>query len=447
MLKNSKRTLISGWGGYPIRKTNMVYPTNIEQIQNIIKKSDLIARGNGRAYGDSSINEKNTISMKYFNHILSFDDSSGILVTESGVLLDDIIKTFLPKGWFPYVTPGSKFTSIGGLIAADVHGKNHHKEGSFRNFVDWFELINSQGEIKKCSKNENSELFEWTIGGMGLTGIIIKAAIRLRPIKTSWIKQKTLVAKNIYQTLDIFEKNMDATYSVAWVNSTSDKKNLGQSLIMLGEHASIEDTIKKNIQNPLKTNFNQYMKIPFYFPNWFLNKKFVKIFNYIYYLIGKTSSKEKLVNWDNYFYPLDSILEWNKIYGRKGFVQYQCVIPLHKSKEGLIELLREIERSKASSFLSVLKRFGKQDSKFSFPMEGYTLALDFPVNKKTFDLLDKLDEITLKYGGRFYLAKDARMKKEVFKKSDTRIKEYTNFRNKNDCHKNFVSYQSSRLEL
>ncbi len=447
MDKNSKQTLISGWGGYPIRKTNMVYPTNIEQIQNIIKKSDLIARGNGRAYGDSSINEKNTISMKYFDHILSFDDSSGILVAESGVLLEDIIQTFLPKGWFPYVTPGSKFTTIGGLIAADVHGKNHHKDGSFRNFVDWFELINSKGEIKRCSKNENSELFEWTIGGMGLTGIIIRAAIKLRPIKTSWIKQKTLVAKNIYQTLDIFEKNMDATYSVAWVNSTSSKKNLGQSLIMLGEHASTEDTIKKNIQNPLTFNSNQYMSIPFYFPNWFLNKRFVKLFNYIYYLIGKSSSKEKLVNWDNYFYPLDSILEWNKIYGRKGFVQYQCVIPLHKCKEGLIELLKEIERSKASSFLSVLKRFGKQDSKFSFPMEGYTLALDFPVNKNTFDLLDKLDEITLKYGGRFYLAKDARMKKEVFKKSDTRIKEYNNFRNKNDCDKSFVSYQSSRLEL
>ena len=447
MTKSSKQTLVSGWGGFPTRKTNMVYPRNIEQIQNAIKKSDLIARGNGRAYGDSSINEKNTINMRNFNRMISFDDTSGTLVTESGILLEEVIHTFLPRGWFPYVTPGSKFTTIGGLIAADVHGKNHHKEGSFRNFVDWFELINSKGEIKKCSKSENSELFEWTIGGMGLTGVIIRAAIKLRPIKTSWIKQKTLVAKDIYQTLEIFEKNMDATYSVAWINSTSNKKNLGQSLIMLGEHASIEDTIKKNILDPLKSTYKKYLNIPFYFPNWFLNKKFVKLFNFIYYLIGKNGSKEKLVNWDDYFYPLDSILEWNKIYGKKGFVQYQCVIPLKKCKEGLIDLLREIERSKASSFLSVLKRFGKQNGKFSFPMEGYTLALDFPVNKRTLDLLEKLDEITLKYGGRFYLAKDARMKKEVFKKSDARIEEFTNFRNKNDCDKNFVSYQSSRLEL
>ena len=153
------------------------------------------------------------------------------------------------------------------------------------------------------------------------------------------------------------------------------------------------------------------------------------------------------MNWDSYFYPLDGILGWNKVYGRKGFVQYQCVLPLDKSKEGLIKLLKEISNSKVSSFLTVLKRFGKQTGKFSFPMEGYTLALDFPVNEKTFELLEKLDQITLKYGGRFYLAKDARMKKEVFKKSDERIKDYISFRNKNDCEKNFISAQSSRLEL
>ena len=204
---------------------------------------------------------------------------------------------------------------------------------------------------------------------------------------------------------------------------------------------------KKNITDPLRIISKKVKNIPFYFPNWFLNKSFVKLFNFIYYLIGKNGSKEKLINWDDYFYPLDSILEWNKIYGKKGFVQYQCVIPLDKSKEGITELLREIDNSKVSSFLSVLKRFGKQNSKFSFPMEGYTLALDFPVNEETLYLLDKLDEITLKFGGRFYLAKDARMKKEIFKKSDSRIKEFVNFRNKNECDKNFTSCQSSRLEL
>ncbi len=447
MDKNFYQTNISGWGGYLVQEAKVVYPKNIEQILEEIKKSDLIARGNGRAYGDSSINKKNTINMKYFNKIISFDDISGILEVESGILLEDIINTFLPKGWFPYVTPGSKFVTIGGLIAADVHGKNHHKDGSFRNFVEWFELINSKGEIIKCSKKENKDMFEWTIGGMGLTGIIIRAAIKLRPIETCWIKQKTLVANNIDHTLEIFEKNMDATYSVAWINSTNGYNNIGQSLIMLGEHATINDLDKKIMLNPLEIKSKKNKNIPFYFPNWFLNKKLIKLFNSIYFFIGKNTSKEKIVYWDDYFYPLDSITGWNKIYGRKGFVQYQCVIPLENSKKGLVELLTEIHKSKVSSFLSVLKRFGDQKSNFSFPMKGYTIALDFPVNEETLKLLDKLDEITLKYKGRFYLAKDARMKKEVFKKSDKRIEDYINFRNQNNCDKNFKSSQSSRLEL
>lgn len=447
MTKDTNQNIISGWGGYPLKKAKIAYPKNIEQILNEMKQSDLIARGNGRAYGDSSINEKKTINMKHFNHILSFDNNSGILEVESGVLLEDIIKNFLPKGWFPYVTPGSKFVTVGGLIAADVHGKNHHKDGSFRNFVEWFEIINSKGEIKKCSKNENIDLFEWTIGGMGLTGVIVRAAIKLRAVETSWIKQKTLIAKNIDQAFDIFEKNMNATYSVAWINSTHNKNNIGQSLIMLGEHASTDEVIKKKIFNPLELNLKKKKSIPFYLPNWFLNKKLIKLFNSFYYFIAKNSSKEKLVNWDDYFYPLDSILGWNKIYGRKGFVQYQCVIPLKNSKDGIIELLKEIDKSKVSSFLSVLKRFGDQKSNFSFPMKGYTIALDFPATEETFKLLERLDKITLKYNGRFYLAKDARMKKEIFKKSDNRIQDYIYFRNQNNSNKNFISSQSSRLEL
>ena len=439
--------MISGWGGYPQQNAKIVYPKDINQILIEIKKGDLIARGNGRAYGDSAINVKNTINMKYFNHMLSFDNKSGILEVESGVLLEDILKTFLPKGWFPYVTPGSKFVTIGGLIAADVHGKNHHKDGSFRNFVEWLEIIDSKGEIKRCSKTQNNDMFEWTIGGMGLTGIIIRAAIKLRPIKTCWIKQKTFIAKDINEALDIFEKTMDATYSVAWINSTKSQDNIGQSLIMIGEHASIDDLDKKKSQNPLKLKLKKKRNIPFYFPNWFLNKKLIKLFNSAYYYIGKKNLNEKLVYWDDYFYPLDNILGWNKIYGRKGFLQYQCVIPLKNSKDGLIELLKELEKSKVSSFLSVLKRFGNQKGKFSFPIEGYTIALDFPVSDETFKLLEKLDEITLRYGGRFYLAKDARMNKEIFKKSDLRIKDYIDFRNKNNCHKNFNSSQSNRLEI
>ena len=447
MEKKFEKKMISGWGGFPNKLTKIFYPTSIGEILEEIKYGELIARGNGRAYGDSAINQNKTINMKYFDKIISFDDHSSTLVTESGVLLQQILNNCIIKGWFPFVTPGSKFLTVGGLIAADVHGKNHHKEGSFGNFVEWLDLINHDGKIIRCSKNENKELFKWTVGGMGLTGIIIRAAIRLRPIETCWIKQKTIVSKDLDQTLEILENNMGATYSVAWINSTNTGKNIGQSLIMLGEHALLNDLNKKYSYDPLKLKLKKNKNIPFYFPNWFLDKRLVKFFNYFYYFFGKNSSKEKLVYWDDYFYPLDTVLGWNKIYGRQGFVQYQCVLPLENSKEGLIELLKEIDKSNVSSFLSVLKRFGDQISNFSFPMKGYTIALDFPANQNTLNLLEKLDEITLKYKGRFYLAKDARMKKEIFKRSDFRVEKFIDYRKKNNFNKYFISSQSSRLKL
>ena len=447
MTKNFVKESISGWGGYPRKIAKVFYPNEINEILREIKNQETIARGNGRAYGDCAISEKNTINMKYFNNILSFNENNGTLVVESGVLLNDIIEKFLPKGWFPFVTPGSKFVTVGGMIAADVHGKNHHKDGSFGSFIEWIDLIDNKGEIQRCSKEKNSELFEWTIGGMGLTGIIIKASIKLRTVETCWIKQKIITASNIDQTLEIFKETMDSTYSVAWLNCSIKNKNIGQSLIMLGEHASVSDLKEKNKIKPLELIKKKKISIPFYLPSWFLNKWFINFFNFIYYTIGKLSKNEKLVYWDNYFYPLDNILGWNKIYGRKGLIQYQCVFPLNKSKEGLLKLMDQINKSKVKPFLTVLKQFGKQKSNFSFPMEGLTVALDFPVRNETFSLLEKLDEIILEFDGRVYLAKDSRMKKEVFQKSDSRIQNYLNFRKKNDYKSYFSSSQSSRLGL
>ncbi len=447
MTKKFVKEIISGWGGYPRKTANVFYPNKIEQILSEIKNGEIIARGNGRAYGDSAISEKNTINMKNFNNILSFNEDNGTLIVESGVLLEDIIKTFLPKGWFPYVTPGSKYVTVGGMIAADVHGKNHHKDGSFGNFIEWIDLINNEGKINRCSKEENPELFNWTIGGMGLTGIIIKASFKLRLIETCWVKQRIITSNNIDQTLDIFKKTMNSTYSVAWLDCSKKGKGIGQSLIMLGEHALVNDIKIKDKIDPLKLIKEKKIKIPFYLPGWFLNKWFIGFFNYIYYLFGKFSKKEKLVYWDKYFYPLDNILGWNKIYGRKGLIQYQCVFPMKKSREGLLKLIEEINKSKVKPFLTVLKQFGKQTSKFSFPMEGLTIALDFPVNDKTFKLLEKLDKITLDYEGRVYLAKDSRMKKETFQKSDSRIENYLNFRDKNNYRSFFSSSQSTRLGL
>ena len=222
---------------------------------------------------------------------------------------------------------------------------------------------------------------------------------------------------------------------------------LGRSLVMLGEHLDADGLPAKFRRSPMLTPKKPKRIVPFSFPKWTLNVLTVRIFNALYYWRGKRVPKQKIVDWDSYFYPLDALLGWNKIYGRCGFVQFQCVIPLHNSEQGLSDLLEEISKAGTGSFLAVLKRFGHQSSNFSFPMEGYTLALDFPVNKKTLALMNQLDSITLKHNGRFYLAKDSRMSREVFHLSEQRAKAYQNYRNTAFNVDKFVSAQSERLDL
>jgi len=438
---------LAGWGRYPIIEANVTAPRCIADVSDAIQSGRAIARGNGRSYGDSSVSVTNTIHMKHFNRMLSFDEESGELVAEAGVLLADIIETFLKRCWFPYVTPGTKFVTLGGMIAADVHGKNHHKDGSFGNYISWIDVLTSDGSVLRCSKSDNEDLFKWTIGGMGLTGIILRAAIRLRKISSAWIKQRTLVANNLKHAIDIFENSHDATYSVAWIDCLKKGSTLGRSLVMLGEHLDADALPAKFRLSPMLVPSKAKRIVPFSFPNWMLNVHTVRIFNAVYYWRGKRVSKQQIVDWDSYFYPLDALLGWNKIYGRRGFVQFQCVIPLQNAERGLSELLEEISNAKTGSFLAVLKRFGQQSSNFSFPMEGYTLALDFPVNNKTLALMNKLDIITLKNEGRFYLAKDSRMSQEVFHLSDERARVYQQYRNSAFDADKFVSAQSERLEF
>lgn len=439
---------LSGWGKYPIKNTEVLKPKNIKELIDTLNGNQLIARGNGRSYGDSSIGISKTIDMKNFNKIISFNNKEGYLIAESGVILQDIIKKTLPNGWFPYVTPGTKFATLGGMIAADVHGKNHHKDGNFSNFVKWIDLVNSRGELIRCSKNENSEVFEWTMGGMGLTGIILKAAIKLRSIKTGWIKQKIIATKNLDETINLFESNESATYSVAWVDCFQKKgKHIGRSIFTIGEHASLEDLNKNKKKDPFKVSKKINFTMPVYLPSWLLNNWTIKMFNSIYYWLNKRKKTNNLIDWDSYFYPLDKILEWNKMYGRKGFAQYQCVIPKENSRNGLIEILETMCETKIGSFLTVLKKFGPEQGKFSFPMDGYTIAMDFPINNKTLSLMNRLDEITSKYGGRIYLAKDSRMSKETLLETEKRLKNFDNLRKKIDTKKKFESSQSTRLGI
>lgn len=439
---------LSGWGRYPVVDAQVYAPRSIEALRELVmSKPSMIARGNGRAYGDSAINRSATIEMRHLNHLLSFDQEAGQLTAEAGVILGDIISAFLPLGWFPMVTPGTKFVTLGGMIAADVHGKNHHKVGSFRQCVDWIEVMGADGAIQRCSPDVNIDLFENTLGGMGLTGVILRAAIRLRPVKTAWIQQTTIPAANLEAAMAAFDHAQDVTYSVAWIDCLGTGRSLGRSLVMLGEHAEVAELPPDRALRPLAAPAKRKLAIPLDFPAIALNRFTVQAFNALYYSAGSRNAGKRLVDWDSYFYPLDAILGWNRIYGRKGFAQFQCALPLDRSAPGLSALLEAISQAGAGSFLAVLKRFGQQQGGFSFPMEGYTLALDFPVTAQTLALLDRLDKITVEHSGRFYLAKDSRMSAETLRASDGRVEDFTRIRQDSGCKNRFRSSQSERLSI
>lgn len=438
---------LSGWGRYPVHNARVETPRDEDAVRALVTgRQSVIARGNGRAYGDSAINQSATLDMRQMNHMHSFDEKTGQLTVEAGVLLGDIISAFLPRGWFPLVTPGTKFVSVGGAIAADVHGKNHHKEGSFRNSVDWIDVMDADGKVTRCSPDKNAVLFDHTLGGMGLTGVILRACLRLRPVETAWIRQTTLPATSLNAAISAMEDAQDATYSVAWIDCQATGDDLGRSLVILGEHAALSELPAADRQTPFATPKKTKRKVPFDFPEFALHPLSLKAFNAAYYKAGLKKEGTALVDWDSYFYPLDAILEWNRIYGRRGFAQFQCVLPLESSETGLSELLRSISAAGTGSFLAVLKRFGEQESAFSFPMEGYTLALDFPMSEKNYKLLETLDQITLTHGGRFYLAKDSRMSADTFARSDDRVPGFQSQRTKQNWTR-FSSVQSQRLAL
>lgn len=434
---------LSGWGRYPKVQTTVAAPRDPAALAAALGAGTGIARGNGRAYGDSAVGVTTTYQMRHFDRMVSFDPDSGQLVAEAGVLLGDIIAAFLPRGWFPQVTPGTKFVTLGGMIAADVHGKNHHVDGSMRACVDWVDLMQADGQVIRCTPDQ--PLFDWTLGGMGLTGIILRAAIRLAPVESAYIAQQTQVAPDLDAAMAVFESADQPTYSVAWIDCLATGAAMGRSLIMTGEHAPA--AAAPDPANPFATRPRRARRVPFDLPGLTLNRFSLRAFNALYWRAGQRKAGPSLVDWDSYFYPLDAVLGWNRIYGRKGFVQFQCVLPDAAAKPGLHALLAATASAGCGAFLSVLKRFGPQEGAFSFPMPGYTLALDFPVSARVLALMDRLDAITLDHGGRFYLAKDARLDPQTLQAADPRSKDFSALRQSQGMAARFRSAQSERLGL
>jgi len=438
---------VSNWGFSPKITAEISSNKRAKHIaKNVLDSNDaVIARGNGRCYGDSSL-QKKIIDTTVLKRYLNWNQTKGILHCEAGLLLSEILEFTVPKGYFLPVTPGTKFVTLGGAIASNIHGKNHHKEGSLSEFIEEITLLNQYGETVKCSPEENPDLFTETIGGMGLTGIILSASFRLKRITSSYINTESIKAKNIYELFDLFKKYHSTTYSVAWIDCLSKGSKMGRSILMLGEHAE-ESALLKNSrkQKPLLIHSLKQINVPFMFPSFALNRLTIKAFNFLYYHRQFKKKEKKLAHYDGFFYPLDKINNWNRIYGKNGFTQYQFVIPFKNGEEGMIKILEKISKAGEGSFLAVLKTFGPKDnnvSKLSFPDEGYTLALDFKLSKKVLKLLNELDKIVLDYGGKLYLTKDSRMSASTFKEMYPQL-DYSSY----DSDTKFSSLQSERLNI
>ncbi|NSL86454.1 FAD-binding oxidoreductase [Chitinophaga sp. Mgbs1] len=437
---------LANWGNFPTVASEESAFTQEDQLRNFVETNTrLIARGNGRCYGDASLGQ-HSISMLRYDKFLSFDPENGILETQAGVTLDQILDIIVPKGWFLPVTPGTKFITVGGAVASDVHGKNHHVDGAFSGHIIDMDVIIGSGVTTTCSQTLLPDLFCATCGGMGLTGVITRVKFHLKKIETAYIRQKQIKAKNLEEVIRLFEEYKHYTYSMAWIDCLQKGDSFGRSILIVGEHATPEELSSAQQAAPLTLPAKRKLSVPFNLPSFVLNTFTVKAFNWLYY--GKNFKREisNVVPYEPFFYPLDAILHWNRGYGKAGFVQYQFVLPLEK-KDGLVAILKRISEKGWGSFLAVLKVFGNQDSLISFPMEGYTLALDFPVRKGLFPFLDELDEIVLQYGGRLYLSKDARMKQEIFWKSYPNANRFAEIVQTYNTSQRFASLQSDRLLL
>lgn len=429
--------MLNSWGFYPKVKNRYYTFDSKSQLKVYLQKDkSYIPYGNGRSYGDSAL-YTDILYCRPYNYFLNFDEKNGVLHVQSGVLLSEILDIVVPKGWFLEVTPGTKFVTVGGAIASDVHGKNHHLSGCFSKSVLEINLMLPNGDTINLKPED--ELFKATCGGMGLTGVILDAKIKLKKINSVYINQTSIKTKNLQETFEAFEKYKDSPYSVAWIDCLSAGKNLGKSILMIGDFENDGD---------LTYNPKKKLSVPFFFPSFVLNRFTVKIFNKVYYSKLKEDIIKQTVDFDTFFYPLDCINNWNRIYGRKGFLQYQFILPKKYSYDGLESILNEISKSGKGSFLAVLKLYGKENENFlSFPMEGYSLALDFKIEDGVFDLLDRLDKIVLKYGGRIYLAKDSRVKREVFEAGYPKVEKFREIRKMYEMDKKFKSLQSQRLGL
>jgi FAD/FMN-containing dehydrogenase len=404
------------WGRYP-RHPQIPYlvywPEDILHALNAVEtepKGATLAFGCGRSYGDSCLAESgHVLAMQNMDRVISADWVNGVIFAQAGMTLAQLIRIALPRGWFLPVSPGTKFVTLGGAVANDVHGKNHHVNGTFGRHVKRLVIQRSDEGVVQCSPLKRTNLFAATVGGLGLTGIILGVEIQLRSINSSQIDQRSYQFGGLDEFFDLSRlHDVSNEYAVAWIDCLASGKKSGRGHYIVGNHSQ---------NGPLELSKASHMTMPFDPPISLVNTISLQIFNALYYHRKK---RNNTVGYDSFFYPLDILHRWNRIYGRAGFQQYQCVVPENNEREVIREVMQQIAKSGSGSFLAVLKKFGSLSSPglMSFPMHGVSLALDFPqrdqVNKHLFK---KLDTLVHEAGGRLYPAKDAHMSSSHFKQS------------------------------
>jgi len=443
----NKFSEVSGWGLTPKCRTQL---SQLDDLENSTFTYDLsefqIFRGLGRSYGDAAqISGGKTLSTKLLNKFV-FNFDTGQLVAQSGVSISTLIKELAPKGWFVPVTPGTRFVTLGGAIASDIHGKNHHVAGSMSNHVNEITLLTPSGVVT-CSKSNNSDLFHATCGGMGLTGLILQISLDLIKIDSTKMVVDTYLSDNLEDSMSrLLDLDKTSTYTVAWIDTLSKGKNLGRGIISGGEHATKEKM--KNPENRFAYNDAQKIVFPTSNKINLINKYSAKLFNEFWYRKNKKIQLEKIESFNSFFHPLDGVKNWNFVYGRKGFIQYQFVVP--DSESDYVKFVIEtLSKKQVPVFLAVLKRFGPENDCFlSFPKAGWTLAVDIPADFPDLGIiLDDLDKKLVEANGRIYLTKDSRLKPEMIQHMYPKLELFRKVKSKFDPNNVIKSDLSLRLHL
>ena len=449
--------LLAGWGGTARTSATVVPVTSSATAAAAVTAGSgrgLIPRGLGRSYGDAAQNAGGTVlDLTRIAEVHSFDVARGLIEVDAGMSLDRLMRLVLPFGWFTPVSPGTRFVTVGGAIAADIHGKNHHREGSFTQHVRSLDLLTADGQVRRLDPDTGApadvEAFWATAGGMGLTGVILRATVRLLRVESSSVLVDTERATDLDDLMDrLVRTDEQYRYSVAWIDLLARGAALGRAVLTRGDHAPAAALPPRQQEDPLRFAPRPVATMPGLVPGGLLRPSTVRAFNEFWYRTHPRERRGEVQSLATFFHPLDGVLRWNRVYGPDGFLQYQFVVPTGE-EDAVRTAVERISAAGAPSFLAVLKRFGPADpGPLSFPLPGWTLALDLPTRTPGLaSLLDGLDELVVAAGGRVYLAKDSRLRPETLPRMYPRLDEWRAARDRLDPHHVFSSDLARRLEL